>query len=263
MDERGYIKLHRKSLDSAVFQCPNLWHLWSYLLMRANHKRQWVKISRVAEPIELDRGQLITGRYALQKALYPKGLKSDPHPATVWKWLGVLKHLGNLRTSARTRYTVITIVNYSTYNDADQADAHSDAQQTRSRRAVDAQQARTNKKVKKVKKVKKKPLGFAMDDVTYPDGLDTPVTRTALAEWIEYKKATGKAYKLPAVQLSKLLKEDWATDPGAIKAAVDHSIAQGYQGAYPPNRKDKQYGNQPGAGQRFTPGVGDPKDTKF
>lgn len=100
-----------------------------------------------------------------------------------------------------------------------------------------------------------------LDRIDYPEGLDTPQTREAILEWCQYKRRTGSTYKQPAAQISKLLKEDWATDPAAVVAAVNHSIAQNYKGCYPPKgssneRTDKVAARNQGA--TFKPGaVGD------
>jgi len=68
--------------------------------------------------------------------------------------------------------------------------------------------------------------------VTYPDGCDTPEVRAALAEWIAYRREIGKPYRTPARQLSLLL-DRYGT---SIVDAVRHSIAQGYQGCFLPQK---------------------------
>ncbi len=286
--ERGYVKLHRKAIDSAVFQCPNLWHLWTYLIMRANHKPAWVKIERVAEPVRLERGQLITGRFALQKALYPKGSKRAPHPSTIWKWLGALEHLGNLRTSTHSRYTLVTIVNYGTYNDADTDDAHLDAQQTRSRRAADAQQTRTNKKEEKLKNGKKKQEESAPPQLLeLIDGWNElgpaivkpgkgvrrdPPSVTVLRKWgaamKEPEKRTALA-DIPAL-LAKIRGAKFCHCKGWFtflwlfgkNQNSEFNLVKLTNGGYDDAGDGKQT-NQPGPGQRYTPGVGDSKTPTF
>ena len=64
--------------------------------------------------------------------------------------------------------------------------------------------------------------------------MDTPEVRAALADWMEYKRKRGQAYKDPAGQLSRLLKKpEYSGEPETFCAAVDHSIASNYAGCYP------------------------------
>jgi hypothetical protein len=82
----------------------------------------------------------------------------------------------------------------------------------------------------------KKPSKNPVDEITYPDGLDTPQVREAVAEWLQYKRGRGDTYKKPAHQMGLLLKQDWVTDAATFIAGVRHSIAQNYKGCFPASR---------------------------
>jgi len=119
VSQGGYIKLWRKSLDSAVWADPNLWRLWTLCLMLASHKEHWVKIDGLSKPIKIGPGQFISGRNAMHRIYYQKKRRGDASPLTLWRWLGTLQTLGNLNIETNTRFSLITIVNWADYQGSD------------------------------------------------------------------------------------------------------------------------------------------------
>ncbi len=69
----------------------------------------------------------------------------------------------------------------------------------------------------------------------FPEALDTEEVQRAVQEWLDHHRAIGKPYKRPAVQFAKLFKQ-FPTSAEFI-AAVDHSIANNYQGLFAPGGK--------------------------
>ncbi len=114
----GWVKLHRKSIDSRVFARPELWKLWCLCLILANYRDQWAEVPGVLSPVLVKRGQFITGRFQLHSAYYPKRRKTDKSPSTVWRWLAELEKWENLHIKTHKRFTLVTICNYSTYQAA-------------------------------------------------------------------------------------------------------------------------------------------------
>ena len=57
---QGYIKLHRKLMDSAVWGDPLYLKLWLYCLMKSTHKEREVILGN--QVITLKPGEFITGR---------------------------------------------------------------------------------------------------------------------------------------------------------------------------------------------------------
>jgi hypothetical protein len=106
----GWIKLYRKSIDSAVFQNEGLWKLWTWCLMKANHEDKWVpvKTGRGTTPVFVKRGQFIFGRKTAAKGLKMK----EP---TVQSRMLILKNLQNLITQSVSHYSLVTILNYEIY----------------------------------------------------------------------------------------------------------------------------------------------------
>jgi hypothetical protein len=141
----GWIRLYRKIIDSAVFQDAGLFKLWILSLLRANHRDNWVKIDGLLKPIEVKRGQFITGRFSLHDAFYPKKSETDKSPYTIWRWLETLQSLGYLHIKTSNKFTLITIVNYEKYQSDVSENAQQNEQQVSSRRAAGEQHVSTNK----------------------------------------------------------------------------------------------------------------------
>jgi hypothetical protein len=72
---------------------------------------------------------------------------------------------------------------------------------------------------------------YAEQDFFWPDHW-TGRGRQALQTWVEYKRDTGKAVLLQSYQ--QLIKNFIGDEPGFV-LAVDHSIANAYQGLFKPN----------------------------
>ena len=118
--ERGYIKLWRKTLESEVFADPILFKLWSYCLLKANHKTQFVSIDGIARPIKLDPGEFVTGRFLLHKEFYPSNKKSNKSALTLWRKLEILNNMGNLNIKTMSKCSVISITNWKDYQQTEQ-----------------------------------------------------------------------------------------------------------------------------------------------
>ena len=102
-----WIKLHRKSIKSAVFQDPHTWRLWTWLLMEANWERRQLLTGEWLEPGELIIGQQ---KVANELEMSYKQLRNR---------LQQLSKCGNLVTKRASNGTHITICNWATYQDSD------------------------------------------------------------------------------------------------------------------------------------------------
>lgn len=142
---QGYIKLYRKSLDSQVFNSPELWKLWTLCLLQANHKEAWVKIQDITEPIKVLPGQFITGRFSLHKDYYPGRGGKQKSPLTVWRWLLTLEKMGNLNIKTNNKYSIVTIMNWGIYQSKGTQDEQVSKQQVNNGRTRDEHRMSTNK----------------------------------------------------------------------------------------------------------------------
>ena len=108
--ERGWVAIWRKSVDASVFQNEGLWKVWTWCLMKATHRPQWVpmKTGRGTRELELQPGQFIFGRNVAAKEL-------NMAPSTVRNRMAKLKKLGNLDIQEDTHFSIVSIVNWDSY----------------------------------------------------------------------------------------------------------------------------------------------------
>jgi hypothetical protein len=151
----GWVKLWRKSMESAVFTDADLWKLWTLCLMLANHKTQWVSIDGRSAPVEVQPGQFITGRNALHEAFYPKPHQKRRSAKTIWRWMHVLQNMQNLTIKTSNKCSLVTICNWSTYQDRSEENVQQNVPQASSTCPADVQQMSTNKNDQKEKKEEK------------------------------------------------------------------------------------------------------------
>jgi hypothetical protein len=142
--EKGWVKLHRKIIDSAVFKSEkdNLLKAWIYCMAKANHKKNQAIIG--LQKVDLKPGQFITGRNKLAEDL---GFKpSNTYQA--WRMLKILENMGNLSIKPSNKFSIITVNNWHTYQGVDNESEQVIEQQVSNKRATSEQQVSTNKNVK-------------------------------------------------------------------------------------------------------------------
>lgn len=249
-----WIKLHRKLTDSPIFAHDGLFRLWCYCLMRANWKEaRWLVPGTLSE-ISIPRGSFITGRESLHTALYGPDYRGETKPAsrTIWRWLETLEEMGCIVTrTVSNRCTIVTVCKYATYQQQDDDDVQPPGPPVSSTCPADVPPVSTIEESKKVKKGKKNSLVTA-EGIVFPPSLDTPEARSALTQWLEYKRVKGQPYKA-AWFVENLLAEFAPLGPAAFVQAVRTSIGSNYSGVFPP--KGGTNGSHPashvGPGQRY------------
>ncbi len=118
----GWIKFHRKTIDSAVWNLSNAQlRVWlTCLLMANNTSRNW--FDGTGE-VEIPRGSFITSQPKLAE-------KARVSRKAVRGALKVLERIGSIRAKTRAkRYTEITVVNFDTYQASEQMRAKRGAKQ--------------------------------------------------------------------------------------------------------------------------------------
>jgi len=75
----------------------------------------------------------------------------------------------------------------------------------------------------------------AAAELRWPESIDTPESRKAWDEWINYRRESKKPLKPQSQQAQLNRIAEWG--PQRLIAAVSHSIAQGYQGLFEPGGK--------------------------
>lgn len=114
----GWISLHRKLLESTVFQNADLLKVWVWCLLKATHRDYEVLVG--LQMVKLHAGQFITGRNKGAEELKLK-------PSTFRDYLKVLARMGMISLSPDNKKTVVTVENWGKYQ----------AEEGRSRQLVD------------------------------------------------------------------------------------------------------------------------------
>lgn len=159
---QGWIKLHRKVMDSAVWSDPNYLKLWMYCLFKASHKEHEILVGN--QMVELQRGQFITGRKALAEELN-KGVKPDKKLSEK-SWSRYLKNLEKwqmLTIKVTNKYSIVTIDKYDFYQSEDAKTVQQTDPQLTSKCPTSDQQLTTNKNVKNEKNDKEKIIAEIKD----------------------------------------------------------------------------------------------------
>ncbi len=106
----GWVKQHRKVMDSAVWPNDALYKTFMWCVMKASHKPTSVGFDTggSTDIVKLDRGQFVFGRKTAAKELKHK-------PSSVWKRIKKLELIGKIALKSNNRYSIITVINYSLY----------------------------------------------------------------------------------------------------------------------------------------------------
>lgn len=116
-DSEGWLKLHRKFVESDVFQHPGIWHLFCWCMAKAHRRDKAVLIPGTFHKQMVKRGSLITGRHALHEKLYPHKNQFSPSASTLWRWLEQLEAMKSLQLeNLNNRCTMVTVCQYERYN---------------------------------------------------------------------------------------------------------------------------------------------------
>jgi|AMWB02.1.fsa_nt_gi hypothetical protein len=109
----GWVCLHRKIIDSMVFQNEGLLKVWIWCLAKANHEIKWVPImtGRGSSIVKVEPGQFIFGRKTAAKELKMK-------ESSVHYRMKILQKHQNLDMQPNSHYSIITIINWKAYQES-------------------------------------------------------------------------------------------------------------------------------------------------
>lgn len=108
--DSGFVALWRKTLDSEVLYNPHLWQLFTWCLLRANHKKKTIPVTtgRGTTQVTLKPGQFIWGRNSCADVF-------GWSPSTANKRMKKLQEMGNVSVKSNTHYSVVTICKWGDY----------------------------------------------------------------------------------------------------------------------------------------------------
>jgi len=108
MNNQGWIKIHRKSIESSVWKNPIVWIVWSWCLLKANHQPTQFPFN--GKDISVGKGSFITGRE----------IGASECHITERKWrtaINYLKTTSRITTKSTNKFSVITILKWNDYQD--------------------------------------------------------------------------------------------------------------------------------------------------
>ena len=141
----GYVRLHRDSIEHAVFEDEWLWKVFTWCMMKANFK----DFNSVRGLIP--RGSFTTGRFQAAEEL-------GANPSRVVRAFAKLESLGSITVKTNNRFSTITVCNYDTYNSDCGDERTTNEQQTDSQRTTNehTSEQQTNTSIKRQERKKAK-----------------------------------------------------------------------------------------------------------
>lgn len=116
--QKGWIKIHKQIIDSAIWEDPLRLKAWIHILLSANYEdKDWYSKSGF---VKVKRGQFPTSNRSLQEAW---GCSTN----TVTRILNQLVDLGMIKVETpKKRYTLITVVKYDVFQNVGYGDRDND-----------------------------------------------------------------------------------------------------------------------------------------
>jgi len=202
----GWIKTHRKMLQSSVFKNPELFKTWMWCLMKATHKPHKQMVGMIE--VELKEGQFIFGRKQA-------ALELNLNESKIYRFIKSLEKQTKVELKPNNKFTIVTIVNWGVYQDTE----NENEQQMNNKRTTNEQQMNTNKNVKNVKNEKNdktiyrrvQHLNLSQDDFEWLNNL---YNRSDIDDVLDQMEnfAGLKKYKS-----AKLTANNWLKKRNAIK----------------------------------------------
>lgn len=135
----GYIQLHRKLLDSAIFSSELGLKIWVWCLLKATYQERDIYVGR--QKVHLEPGQFVYGRISASEQL---GIAQS----TVRNWINILKQDSYINIKSTNKYSIISIKNWHEYQAVDSKKDSNEA----NKRKTKEKQMDTNNNINKVKK---------------------------------------------------------------------------------------------------------------
>jgi len=189
--ERGYVRLWRKSLDKGWLKNKNNWIFWTWCLMKANHKKDYLHTVGFQEII-LQPGQFIFG---LKTASEETGLTIQ----NIRTCVTFLKRCKNLTIKSTNKFSIISITNWGDYQYIEgQSNKPTNKrltsnQQTTNKRLTTNKNSLNNKTVKKEKSTKKKSDPFLNHLTLKIEEYKFQEHQNKIIEFYKYRMAKSKA----------------------------------------------------------------------
>ena len=215
--QEGWIKIHRKMLDSpVVMKDADHVAIWMYILLNATHAECPTVVK--GEKIILKPGQLITGSIVI-------GTKLKIDESKVRRVLNNFKNDGQIDRQTSNKNSLITVLNWDLYQNSD---GQNDIQVTDKRRTSDGQ-VTTNKNVKNIK-----------NDKNVKKYSDCAELNQTILDFMDFRKKINSPMTDHSVCL--LLKElnKLSGDTDTQIAILNQSMLHGWKGIFPLKKDSRE-----------------------
>ena len=196
---KGWIKLHRKILDSRVFANEGLLKVWVYCLCRANHQTNYVdiKTGKGKTEVEVSAGDFIFGRHSASRDL-------NMNPSTLYKRMQKLQDIGNINIQSNSHYSVVSVCNWETYQDSENREEQPKEQASNNQVTGREQASNTDKNVNNDKNDKKNHKSVGTNGTDFPDSCEyldeaKDIAQYLLESIIEYDPTHKYANNSPSI----------------------------------------------------------------
>ncbi len=145
-EKQGWVKVHRKILDSTVFSAKDtyLLQLWIYILLNVNHQDK--KFLFNGKEMTVKKGSGIFGLNQIVKDLSKEkkeeSKKFKKLKTIYYRRLKILENIGNVKLYPTNKFTVVEVINWDKYQENET--------QVKLKRNSTETQLKTNKNVKNV-----------------------------------------------------------------------------------------------------------------
>ena len=228
----GWVKLHRKIIDSDIYQMPPLYlRVFLRLVIEANHQDNEIPYKEHGQNITgkklIKRGERLTSVRDICKwvAWYERGKLKEPNPKTVQEILDWLENNNMIEiygVKGNRKETHYKIVNYDIYQDIDSDKVTEKKQQSNSKTTEKKQSLDTNKNDKNEK-----------NNISKDIYSDDPDLNKAILDFIEFRKKIKAPMTPRAIELLKNNLNKLSQDKQTQIKIINQSIMNGWKGVFP------------------------------
>lgn len=208
MDNGGYFFVHRKIVESDVFEDAWILKLFIWCLARARWKNK-------EKGHDLEPGQFWTTREIGSESLKVSGSKW-------YRGMLRLQEMQTITLKANNAKTLVTICNYKSYQNVTTEERTTDEQRMNNERTT----------ILIEEEGKKEKKGTLLPEIEMPAPLDTPVFCRLWDEWISYRRECRLSMR-PATLRRQL---EFLNGLGleAAMESIETSMRSGWKGLFPP-----------------------------
>jgi len=183
---RGWIKVHRDIRKHWVWQKPEYFQAWMYLLISANHKEKtWLQNGNL---VQIKRGELVTSLESLaEQFTWSRG--------KVRHFLNLLEKDTMIVRVSNHNYTHLSICKYETYQTSAHSDSTTDSttkSKSKANRKTQLKDVKNDKNDKNDKVLVSKKIKFEKEVMVYKDKYPEDMLKSFISYWSELNQSKTK-----------------------------------------------------------------------